>query len=97
MRAPALRCCVDSARCCVRALRRCFRNRDPRLRALALCDVPGAGIATVVRELSRAARLAGFVPWRLPTATIGFEVSSPAGRSSPLPMPGISKTAGASS
>jgi DNA-binding NtrC family response regulator len=49
----------------VSALAEMFSESRPELRALALCDVPGAGIATVVRELSRTARLAGFVPLAL--------------------------------
>jgi DNA-binding NtrC family response regulator/tetratricopeptide (TPR) repeat protein len=44
-----------------------FSESRPGLRALALCDVPGAGVSTVVRGLSRVARLAGFVPFALAT------------------------------
>src|SRR5262245_32311011 len=46
----------------VSALAEMFSEWRPGLRALALCDVPGAGVSTALRELSRAARLAGFVP-----------------------------------
>ena len=49
----------------VSGLAEIFSESRPGLRALALCDVPGAGVSTVVRELSRASRLAGFVPLTL--------------------------------
>lgn len=49
----------------VSAVAEMFSEWRPGLRALALCDVPGAGVSTALRELSRAARLAGFVPLAL--------------------------------
>jgi DNA-binding NtrC family response regulator/tetratricopeptide (TPR) repeat protein len=62
--APALEQCGLTVvrRRAVAAIAELFAEDRHRPRALALCDVAGSGISTVIRELARSARLNGFIP-----------------------------------